>query len=331
MEILYHKKSKNKKNKELKIISKNDIYNLIIKYKKGDVIIKLIELKEIINVQKEKYYINKSNIYYTGKFKYNDIKHLLEILNKKNYENILKIKKKNDIIIFENIALKEEKYEVIKEIPNNEIYNKQPLFKSKEKFFSLKQLKLNNNDLKVYNVFYYNKYFNELCLILLQNQASQISVMRIKDLSILLTINLNIFTKPRPQMHESPPVLKHFFADGKDHIVYAFKNSMIIYDLNMNKAKYIIKTSPKFYIEKLLFINNSNEKFLILNQINLYRENNYLLLGEKNKVINLNKWNVIKEIENTENDVCYNLIHWNNDFIIKFCLNYIILITKIIY
>ena len=73
--------------------------------------------------------------------------------------------------------------------------------------------------------------------MLLQNQTSQISIMRIKDLSTLLTINLNTFTKQHNQINESPPILKLFFADGKDYIVNAFKNSMIIYDLNMNKIK----------------------------------------------------------------------------------------------
>ena len=76
MEIYFKEKNKNK---ELIINSDNnktDIYKLIIENKGQNYQIVIIKLKEKINEQDKKYYINESNIYYKGLFQYDGIKHL---------------------------------------------------------------------------------------------------------------------------------------------------------------------------------------------------------------------------------------------------------------
>ena len=89
MEIYFNEKNKNK-NKELIINShdnKTDIYKLIIENKGENIQIVLIKLKEEIDEQNKKYYINESSIHYKGLFKYDDIKHLLSKLNKKGFNH----------------------------------------------------------------------------------------------------------------------------------------------------------------------------------------------------------------------------------------------------
>ena len=338
MEIYFKEKNKNK---ELIINShnnKNDIYKLIIENKGQNIEIILIKLKEKINEQNKNYYINESSIYYKGLFQYDDIKPLLIKLNKKNFNHELNIKKNNSSIELENIILKEEKNNIYKENPINEEYNKIPIFKCKQNLYTLKELKLNNHDPKIYEIFYFNKYFNEPCLILLQNQLTQIGIIRIKDNTTLLTIDLTKLIKQKKQIYDifnqTPPILKHYLIGGKDYLIYAFKNDLLIYDLNMNKIKYKIKLTKKFYIEKLLLIKSNNINYFILNQINSFLEMNALLLGEKNKVFCFDKGNFIQDINHTQNDICYNVIYWKNDFIIKCCLNYIKIInfkTSILY
>ena len=121
------------------------------------------------------------NIYYKGYFQYGDIKNLLTKLNKRSFNHKLNIKKNNSSIELENIILEEEKKIVYKENPINEEYNRMPIFKCKQNLYTLKDLKLTNHDAKIFEVFYFNKYFNEPCLILLQKQLTQIGVIRIKD------------------------------------------------------------------------------------------------------------------------------------------------------
>jgi len=339
MEICFKEKNKNKEFIINSYNNKTDMYKLIIENKGQKIQIILIKLKEKINVQNKKYYyINESYTYYKGLFQYDDIKHLLTKLNKKNFNSELNIKKNNSSIELENIILKEEKKNIYKENPINEEYDKIPNFKHKKNLLSLKELNLNNHDPKIYEVFYFNKYFNEPCLILLQNQLTQIGVIRIKDKTTLLTIDLTKLINQKKQMYDifnqTPPILKHYLIGEKDYIIYAFKNDLIIYDLNMDKIKYKIKVSQKFYIEKLLFIKSNNINYFVLNQINSFLETNALLLGEKNKIFCFDKGNFIQDIDNTQNDICYNVIHWKNDFIIKCCLNYVKIInfkTSILY
>ena len=169
MEIYFKEKNKNKEFIINSYNNKTDIYKLIIENKGQKIQILLIKLKEKINVQnKNYYYINESYTYYKGLFQYDDIKHLLTKLNKKNFNSELNIKKNNSSIELENIILKEEKKNIYKENPINEEYDKIPNFKHKKNLLSLKELNLNNHDPKIYEVFYFNKYFNEPCLILLQ-------------------------------------------------------------------------------------------------------------------------------------------------------------------
>jgi hypothetical protein len=252
-------------------------------------------------------------------------------LNKRSLNHKLNIKKNNSSIELENIILEEEKKIVYKENPINEEYNRMPIFKCKQNLYTLKDLKLTNHDAKIFEVFYFNKYFNEPCLILLQKQLTQIGVIRIKDNVTLLYIDLAKLIKQKNQMfdifNQTPPILKHYLIDGKDYLIYAYKNDFIIYDLNMNKIKYKMNLSQKFYIEKLLLIESNNMHYFILNQINSFLEANAFLLGEKNKVFCFDKGNFIQDINNTQNDICYNIIHWKNDFIIKCCLNYIKIIN----
>ena len=259
-------------------------------------------------------------------------------MNKKSFNHELNVEKNNSSIELENLILKDEKKDIYKENPINEEYNKIPIFKCKSNLYSLKELKLNNHDPKIFEVFYFNKYFNEPCLILLQNQLTQIGVIKIKDNTTLLTIDLTKLIKQKKQMfdifNQSPPILKHYLIDGKDYLIYAFKNDLLVYDLKMDKIKYKIKLSQNFYIEKLLLIKSNNINYLILNQINSFLEINALLSGEKNKIFCFDKGNFIQDINNTQNDICYNVIHWKNDFIIKCCLNYVKIInfkTSILY
>ena len=259
-------------------------------------------------------------------------------MNKKGFNHELNIQKNKSSIELENIILKEESKNIYKDNPINEEYNKIPNFKYKQNLFTLKDLKLNKHDPKIFEVFYFNKYFNEPCLILLQNQLTQIGVIRIKDNATLLTIDLAKLIKQKKQMYDyfnqTPPILKHYLIDGKDYLVYAFKNDLLIYDLNMNKIKYKIKLSEKFYIEKMLLVKSNNINYFVLNQINSFLETNALLTGEKNKIFCFDKGNIIQHIHNTQNDICYNVINWKNDFIIKCCLNYVKIInfkTSIIY
>ena len=246
MEIYFKEKNKNKEFIINSYNNKTDIYKLIIENKGQKIQILLIKLKEKINVKnKNYYYINESYTYYKGLFQYDDIKHLLTKLNKKNFNHELNIKKNNSSIELENIILKEEKKNDYKENPINEEYDKIPIFKHKQNLLSLKELNLNNHDPKIYEVFYFNKYFNEPCLILFQNQLTQIGVIRIKDKTTLLTIDLTKLINQKKQMYDifnqTPPILKHYLIGEKDYILFDFKNDLIIYDLNMDKIKYKIK------------------------------------------------------------------------------------------
>ena len=144
--------------------------------------------------------------------------------------------------------------------------------------------------------------------------------------------------KQKKQMYDifnqTPPILKHYLIGGKEYLIYAYKNDLLIYDLSMNKIKYKMILSQKFYIEKILLIKSNNMYYFILNQINSFLETNALLLGEKNKVFCFDKGNFIPDVDGTQNDICYNIIYWKNDFIIKFCLNYIKIInfrTSVLY
>lgn len=336
MEIYFEKKKKN--NKEFIIYSDNNIYKLIIENKEQNYKFVLIKLKEQINGQNKTYYINEQNIYYKGLFPYDDISHLLKKLNNDSFKNKLNLKKNNSTIELENIILKEEKYNTYKKNPINEECNKIPILKNKENLFTLKALNINNHDPKIYEVFYFNKYFNEPCLIVLQNKLTQIGVIRIKDNITLISINLSKLINQRKQKYDvfnqTSPILKHYLIGGKDYLIYAFKNNLLIYDLYMNKTKYIFNLSKKFYIERLLLIKRNNMNYFILNQINSFLEMIPLVLGEKNKILCFEKGNFIEDIKNTENDICYNVIYWKNDFIIKCCLNYIKIInfrTSILY
>ena len=144
--------------------------------------------------------------------------------------------------------------------------------------------------------------------------------------------------KQKKQMYDifnqTPPIINHYLINEKDYLIYAFKNDFLIYDLTMNKIKYKMKLTQQFYIEKLLFIKSNDINYFILNQINSFLEINALLLGTKNKVFCFDKGNFIQDINNTQNDIGYNIIHWKNDFIIKCCLNYLKIInfkTSILY
>ena len=48
---------------------------------------------------------------------------------------------------------------------------------------------------------------------------------------------------------------------------------------------------------------------------------------KKIKFFFFEKGNFIQDINNTQNDICYNVIYWKNDYIIKCCLNYIKIIN----
>ena len=336
MNVLFIKKLTNKETKNLIIRNnnnENEFFKLILKKKENNIIIKLIELQEKLNENKEKYYINKSNNYYLGEFKSDDIKNLLSKLNinnskKKNIKLDITQKNKN-IIKLENLILNEKNDFKYKENPSEEEYKLFPIFKNKEILYNREKFK--NYETNVFELFYYNKYFNEPCLILIEKKLNQINIIRLIDNKILLSINLpkNSF-KMYDYFNQTPPVLKHYFLEKHNYLIYGFKNYMLIYDLSLNCKKYEIKTSQKFYIEQCLLIKNVNKSnYLILNQNNSYILNNQLLAGEKSKVYNFKNGKFINDINNTEMDICFNIIYWKDEYIVKFCCNYIKIINFI--
>ena len=117
-------------------------------------------------------------------------------------------------------------------------------------------------------------------------------------------------------------VLKHYLIDKKDYLIIAINSNMIIYDLDINQIKYIIEIF-NFHIDKVLLINDNNMHYFILNHINFSLDYFGFNKGKQNKVYDFNSGKFISNINTTENDICYNNIHWKNDFIIKCCKTYI--------
>ena len=220
----------------------------------------------------------------------------------------------------EKIILKDTKFNnIIKDNPVNEEYISMPNFNCKKEH-ELPNIGAYNKEM--FEVFYYNKYFNELCLILIKYN-NEVCIVRINDNKTLLTINL----KEIKIVNQKISILKHYLIDKKDYLIIAINdsnifsiNDMIIYDLNINQIKYIVKIF-NFNVDKVLLINDN------LNHINSSLEHFGLNEGKQNKVYDFNNEKFISNIKTTENDICYNNIHWKNDFIIKCCKTYIKIIN----
>lgn len=320
---------KNKKNP-------NELFELILKFIKQNkdenktekcVIINLREIKQ---QQQIDYYAYASNNYYEGQFILDNIKDLLSKFDKKNDPIELNIKKSSDkkILKLENIELKEEENLLNKDNPINEEYNDNPFLKLKKEI-NKNQL---NFDSSVFDIFYFNKFLKEPCLIILMKKMNKINILRLKDNKILLSINIpKQFNQPQ-SLFEPSPIIKHFYVNNNDYLAIAKKNNLFVYNLSSNSFKYTLQTPQSLYIENLLLIKNTNRKmnYLVLSQKNIYLENNNNnLVGENIKVYNFDKGTFINNVIGTDNLVCYDIIYWKEDYIV-ICSNNSIKIVNFI-
>ena len=167
----------------------------------------------------------------------------------------------------EKIILKDKKSNnIIKDNPVNEEYISMPNFNCKKEH-ELPNIDAYNKEM--FEVFYYNKYFNELCLILIKYN-NEVCIVRINDNKTLLTINL----KEIKTVNQKISILKHYLIDKKDYLIIAINDSniysikdMIIYDLNIIQIKFKVKIFG-FHIDKVLLINDNYIHYFILNHIN---------------------------------------------------------------
>ena len=326
MQIISNKKKKNHNNRDL-IINKNntnEYFRLTIIKKKFELIIRLIELQEKRNDLNQIYYINESNKVFTGMFKYKEIEHLLIKLDKKNFSKKLNLIKKDNTIKIENIILKEKEEKIIYKDPDKEDFNNPPNFINKKYLCSLDKLGLDffeQEAIKIFEVFYFNKYFNEPCLIVLKDYLTKISIIRIIDKAVIFTLDLiKIWNQKKENIfgpEKKPIILKHYLIDGIDYFIYAFRNNILIYDLDMNEIKYIIDLNDLSiindisYINHVLLIKNNDLYYLV---ISLYNKNKFIIYNFKNgKFIN----NI--SIGNNNKSPSNNIIYWKENFIIQLC------------
>ena len=87
------------------------------------------------------------------------------ILDKINFNKRLNLIKKDNTIKIENIILKEKEEKIILKDPEKEDFDNPPYFINKIYLGSLNKYGLKwsyNKPIKIFEVFYYNKYFNNM-------------------------------------------------------------------------------------------------------------------------------------------------------------------------
>jgi len=316
----------------------NELFEIILNYKtvnndenktEKHVIINLREIKQQQKIESSHPdYAYASNNYFEGEFIIDNIKGLLSKFDKKKGQIELKIKKSSDkkLLKLEDIELNEEKKISNKDNPINEEYKENPFFKL-TKEINKGQL---NFDSSVFDIFYFNKYLKEPCLIILMKKMNKINIMSLKDNKILLTINISKqFNQPQ-SLYEPSPIIKHYYMNNNDYLLYAKKNNLFVYNLTLNSAKYTLQAPQSFYIENLLLIKNMKRKmnYLVLSQKNIFLQNNNNLVGENIKVYDFKKGKFMNEVVGT-GIICNDIIYWKEDYII-ICSNNSIKIVNFI-